>query len=145
MAFRVRAGSQVAMLREHELVMGRSSYCSLVLEDPSVSRVHAALRRTSDGLEIVDLGSKHGTFVRDRRVVAPVLLHPGDKVMLGRVQVHLEQVHREEAHTTPDDLELLSHATLDLSSQPPALAHSEPPHSRIRMSGPSGPKSTAPR
>lgn len=42
----------------------------LLTEDRQVSRLHATLHHTSDGLRIVDEGSRNGTFVNGRRVSA---------------------------------------------------------------------------
>ncbi|KAJ0397351.1 hypothetical protein P43SY_008170 [Pythium insidiosum] len=60
--------------------------CDLVLQHPSISRVHAALQFDAHGaLFLRDLNSTHGTFVNKRRVPPNeyVRLHIGDVVVFG--------------------------------------------------------------
>ena len=52
-----------------ELQVGRAVDNDLVLDDPSLSRKHARIRRAGPGrIEIEDLGSSNGTFVNGRKV-----------------------------------------------------------------------------
>jgi pSer/pThr/pTyr-binding forkhead associated (FHA) protein len=53
---------------EGELRIGRSTDCEIHVEDETLSRHHATLRVTKDGLSIVDLGSANGTFFENRRL-----------------------------------------------------------------------------
>ncbi len=52
-----------------ELSIGTNEGNDLRLTDPAVSRHHCALRAVERGLELVDLGSRNGTFVNDVEVV----------------------------------------------------------------------------
>ncbi|KAF1324098.1 Anion exchanger adaptor protein kanadaptin, partial [Globisporangium splendens] len=69
------------------VVAGRMDpVCDLVLQHPSVSRMHAVLQFDAQGaLFLRDLNSTHGTFVNKRRVAANeyVRLHIGDVVGFG--------------------------------------------------------------
>ncbi len=90
---RVHAGSQTAELGATDLIIGRSVYCTLVVEDSSLSRVHAALRRVEDGCELADLGSTNGTFVNGKKIGAvPVRVRPGDQIEVGGIALSLERV-----------------------------------------------------
>jgi pSer/pThr/pTyr-binding forkhead associated (FHA) protein len=100
MRYRVRADGRGALLGEGELVIGRSSYCSLVLDHPSVSRVHAAVRLANGRIEVSDLGSSNGTFVRGRRIQEPTAVEPGDDVRIGSQAVSIEIVRNREAADT---------------------------------------------
>ncbi|MEV4801084.1 DUF1707 and FHA domain-containing protein [Nonomuraea sp. NPDC049421] len=65
-------------------VVGRGSACDLVLSDLTVSRVHAELRRESDGeWMLVDLGSLNGTRLNGWRLVGPARVKSGDEVAFG--------------------------------------------------------------
>ncbi len=96
--------------------MGRSAYCTLVLDDLSISRVHASLRRGADHCELVDLGSRNGTFVNGVRIgSSPVSVRPDDRIELGDVEIRLEVVMaqrrepamtRSRAQMTSDDNEI---------------------------------------
>lgn len=70
------------------MVIGRDD-CDVVLPDPEVSRRHATLT-LSDGVPLIeDTGSKNGTWVNDRRVLAPTRLAAGDVVKLGNTVWHV--------------------------------------------------------
>lgn len=68
--------------------IGRAPGCEVVLEHPNVSRHHATIRQTADGLLIVDAGSARGTKVNGRPVgTQGVPLRQGDVVNLGGHEV----------------------------------------------------------
>jgi DNA-binding NtrC family response regulator len=58
------------------VTIGRAEGCDIVIEDPLLSRVHAALH-VGPGFAIEDLGSANGTILRERR------LEPGERTPLG--------------------------------------------------------------
>ena len=69
---------------DRECTLGRSPSCDLQVDDPAVSRLHAALlRRPRRGIYLVDLASREGTYVNGERVQDEVLLMPGDRIRLG--------------------------------------------------------------
>lgn len=49
--------------------IGRAPECDLRLDEPGMSRVHARLLPTEDGLLLEDLGSTNGSFVNGKRVL----------------------------------------------------------------------------
>jgi len=65
------------------VVVGRSPDCDVVLDDPRVSKRHAALRRRDGRWWIEDLGSTNGTVVDGRPLHAPAALTPGGRIELG--------------------------------------------------------------
>src|SRR5687767_11699615 len=55
---------EIFPIESDELVIGRDNECRLkLLDDESVSRRHALVRRSGEGALIQDLGSANGTFV----------------------------------------------------------------------------------
>jgi ABC-type multidrug transport system ATPase subunit len=66
--------------------IGRDAANDIVLTDLLVSRRHAELRRVDRGYEVVDLGTRNGTFVNGQRV-SFALLRPGDVVGAGHHQL----------------------------------------------------------
>jgi pSer/pThr/pTyr-binding forkhead associated (FHA) protein len=60
-------------------VIGRGSDCDLVLNEPEMSRRHAVIENTSDGLFLRDLGSANGTFINGTSV-RDTILRPGDQL-----------------------------------------------------------------
>ena len=74
------------VLDQDSIVIGRAGTCALPLDDPDrvVSKEHAEIRRTDDGLRIVDLGSKNQTFVGGKRVgTAGLPVADGDQIQVG--------------------------------------------------------------
>jgi pSer/pThr/pTyr-binding forkhead associated (FHA) protein len=69
-----------------ESVVGRDPHCVLVLADPRVSREHARLRNTGDGVWIENL-SRHALLVNGQAVVGAQRLAPFDWVQIGGVLV----------------------------------------------------------
>jgi pSer/pThr/pTyr-binding forkhead associated (FHA) protein len=78
------------LLGEGEVVIGRSSYCSLVLDHETLSRVHASVRVVGDGVELADLGSSNGTYVNGTPIKGPTRVGPGDDIRLGKVKIWIE-------------------------------------------------------
>jgi hypothetical protein len=70
-------------------LLGRSSACTLRVEDPRVSGEHARISWQGDRWEVRDFGSRNGTFVNDRRLErsGSVVLAAADRIALGDVAV----------------------------------------------------------
>jgi pSer/pThr/pTyr-binding forkhead associated (FHA) protein len=66
--------------------IGRSPESDVFLDDITVSRRHAELRRTGGRFELRDLGSLNGTYVNRERVDA-VSLSSGDEVQIGKFKL----------------------------------------------------------
>jgi hypothetical protein len=68
--------------------------CSLTLNEPYVSGVHAELRWTGHGWEVKDLGSRNGTYLNGRRLEATAAnrLDVGAKVAFGRAAQEWELI-----------------------------------------------------
>ncbi|MBK9654817.1 MAG: FHA domain-containing protein [Rhodanobacteraceae bacterium] len=60
-------------------VIGRGSDCDLVLNESEMSRRHALIENTQEGLFLRDLGSVNGTFVNGTSV-RDTVLKPGDQL-----------------------------------------------------------------
>jgi hypothetical protein len=71
------------------IVLGRESTCDVVVSDRQISRFHARLTPTSEGVMIEDLGSKNGTYHNGALLSAPVVLQDGDQVAVGIAQQFL--------------------------------------------------------
>lgn len=68
--------------------IGRLPECDLYLPFGGVSRTHARLVTTADGVWLIeDLGSKNGTLVNDCLVTVPQELHQNDIILLGNVSL----------------------------------------------------------
>lgn len=77
-------------MSDDEIVLGRSPYCTLVIDHSSVSRLHARMRLVGDEVILEDEKSRNGTFVNDRRITKPTVVGKEDRIVLGSVRVLLE-------------------------------------------------------
>ncbi|MEN3608279.1 FHA domain-containing protein [Plantactinospora sp. ZYX-F-223] len=75
--------------------IGRAPDNDIVLDDLLVSRYHAELLRTPAGLNLVDLGTRNGTFVNGRRVTTAEV-RPGDLLSFGRHQLVVDAAELRE-------------------------------------------------
>lgn len=80
-------GVQTFPLAEGENVLGRVREASVWLGHESVSRAHARVTVRGSLAEIVDLGSRNGTFVGGVSALRPLPLRDGDEIALGCVRV----------------------------------------------------------
>ena len=74
--------TRTIVLESGSVTLGRDAGNQIVLEDESVSRIHARLDCTETGVELSDLGSRNGTFVNGERFSSGPLV-PGDEVVIG--------------------------------------------------------------
>jgi diguanylate cyclase (GGDEF)-like protein len=70
-------------LTDTELVVGRGEESDIRIADNSISRRHARLEPTLQGVLVKDLGSTNGTFVNDEPIEGTRLLHDGDYLRIG--------------------------------------------------------------
>jgi pSer/pThr/pTyr-binding forkhead associated (FHA) protein len=66
--------------------IGRNPSSDVFLDDVTVSRRHAELRRTGGRFELRDLASLNGTYVNRERVES-VILSSGDEVQIGKFKL----------------------------------------------------------
>ncbi|BAY25347.1 adenylate cyclase [Calothrix sp. NIES-2100] len=78
----------VVSVDQDVFTIGRLPECHLYLPFGGVSRNHAKIVQTADGVwTIEDMGSKNGTQVNERILTRPQQLHNGDVVWLGNVSL----------------------------------------------------------
>ena len=79
-------GGKTFVIDRPQTVIGRSSRCDFVVEDPNVSRRHAELQRRDGEWYVVDLDSTNGISVNGKRV-RNTRLSPGDEIGLGTARI----------------------------------------------------------
>lgn len=71
---------------DRELVLGREQNCDIVITDRQVSRYHAKVHPSTDGMILEDLKSKNGTHLNGQKIFDPVVLKDGDILMIAYAQ-----------------------------------------------------------
>lgn len=114
-------------------VVGRlAGECDLVVADASVSRRHARLEPTPEGLRIVDEGSRNGVWLGARRV-GEALVRSGEEFKLGEVRARYHAPQAIVAEMGPElpleelDLELPELDLPELDQPTPSAPPARPP------------------
>ncbi len=80
-----RKGEEIPV-QSYEITLGRSKKADIFLDDEKLSRVHAKIARVGTGYRLIDLNSRHGTYVNGMRV----LEHPlssFDEIAIGKSKI----------------------------------------------------------
>jgi len=106
------------------IVVGRDPTCDVVITDRQVSRFHARLTSTSEGVILEDLGSKNGTHHNGTSLTAPVVLQDGDSIAIATTQ---QFVFLVSDATTPlmDDTPSGGRLMVDLKSRRVWINHQQ--------------------
>lgn len=67
--------------------LGRGSTADITLDDTTVSRRHAALRRADGRVVLSDLGSLNGTYLNRQPLVGEADLVDGDEIWTGKFRL----------------------------------------------------------
>lgn len=79
------------MTDKKEIIIGRQG--DLQINDPTVSRKHAKITRTAEGLYIEDMDSAGGTFVNGKQIKKKKL-EPSDEVMLAEYPLKYRRIEQ---------------------------------------------------
>ena len=71
------------------LLVGRETTCEIMISDRMVSRFHARVTPTPEGIILEDLDSKNGTHCNGNPVIGKVVLQDGDTVQIALAQQFL--------------------------------------------------------
>lgn len=82
---------QVVPLSDAEIAFGRGRSCTVTLNDPYVSELHARVYRSDNGWVVADMGSTNGTFLNRQKVTAPTPIVPGDQLGIGKTVVEVRK------------------------------------------------------
>lgn len=77
--------------------MGRDAALNdVVINDSRASAQQMIVRSDGEEFGVIDLGSANGTFVNGEKVLAPVVLHPDDRVRVGDTVMVFHLAHAAE-------------------------------------------------
>lgn len=80
-----KRGSRIHLDTE-QITIGRHPESDIFLDDVTVSRRHAEVRRVGDDFEVADAGSLNGTYVNQARVETE-RLNDGDELQVGKFKL----------------------------------------------------------
>jgi len=76
---------QEQSLEDPSIKIGRSVENEVVIISKRVSREHARVWREGRRIFLEDMGSTNGTYLNDERVLSPLALRDGDRILVGDV------------------------------------------------------------
>lgn len=86
------------------VVIGRAAECDISVPADEISRRHALIKPTPDGVSVEDLGSSNGTYINNRRVQQG-FLNAGDELRLDAVRFILvapgQELAAQSQHARP--------------------------------------------
>jgi DNA-binding winged helix-turn-helix (wHTH) protein len=100
--YRLIWGVREIALQPGDNLLGRTHDATIWVDHSSVSRRHALLRVSEEGATVEDCASKNGTFLGAGRVVEPVPLRDGDRILLGSALLVFRSFPRERTETATD-------------------------------------------
>jgi pSer/pThr/pTyr-binding forkhead associated (FHA) protein len=86
-------------LTDGQHLIGRGDDTEVRLDSPRVSRLHARVTVSEDGLTYEDLDSKNGTFDDGRPIQGVVPVDDGQTLVIGDVEVAFRRRRRESTAT----------------------------------------------
>jgi pilus assembly protein CpaF len=91
---------------KNEITIGRLDGNDIVLAKGNVSKYHSKIVAKDGKLIVVDMKSTNGTFVNGKKIAAPMVLKPTDKVYIGDYIINVEPLEvREHTRTAPPEEE----------------------------------------
>jgi hypothetical protein len=103
MPFRIRYLAHDLELPVGEFIVGRGPECQLAVDDPLVSRKHAALHVRKDGVVAQDMGSRNGVLVNGVKIDVPRELLPGDKIRIGNQEIVIYKADEPRSSPLSDE------------------------------------------
>ena len=99
----IDAGAMCAPDDGARIAVGTAADNALVLTDQAVSRYHLELHRTPAGVEVIDLGSRNGTWVGGVRITRAVV-PAGTQLRIGDTTLAVEDAGQTVAPPPPSDV-----------------------------------------
>ena len=83
------------------LIIGRHPGCSVVIDDAQASRENTGIAFDGRAYTVRDLESRNGTFLNEAPVQGPEVLHPGDRIRIGRT-IFAFELEGDDAGLAPE-------------------------------------------
>jgi len=120
------AGVKVPVQR-HRFVIGRAKDCHLCAHSDEVSGHHCEILVQPNGVLVLDLGSRNGTFVDGRQIDGPCALNDGARLRVGSLELLVEISESKWRRASEAVRSFSSQASLlETASSTATLSPSEP-------------------
>jgi pSer/pThr/pTyr-binding forkhead associated (FHA) protein len=90
--------TQIIPMDFFPFTIGRQLSCNLVIQEPTVSRIHAQIVKSGNEFYLEDLGSSGGTYLNSLKVIY-IKISTGDNILLSQIPLIF-------AHSKTDDLRI---------------------------------------
>ena len=89
-------GTETVTFDKDEVTLGRLAGNDLVLNKGNVSKYHSRFVLKDGKYIVVDLKSTNGTFINGKKIGAPQVVKPSDKVQIGDYTINIEAPSEED-------------------------------------------------
>ena len=86
--------NDVYPLTRRETSLGRNKNCDIVLEESTVSRLHAVVVCAKDGWYVADTKSQAGVRINGKKIEKKAYIRTGDAITLGGVTLFFENIKK---------------------------------------------------
>jgi pSer/pThr/pTyr-binding forkhead associated (FHA) protein len=132
-AFVLRAlGNNEEYLLQGEMLVGREVECAITLNSGHISRYHAKINVSPNGVYIEDLHSTNGTFVNGQKIKGRIRLSVGDEVAFDDITFRLTS--NAAGQVTDATLAARRHQMSETQMQPAVRPSAPPPPRPVRPS-----------
>lgn len=97
----LRMGDRAYRLGKAGLTIGRAASSDIVLDGAQVSRRHARVTLTEDGVTVTDEGSSHGTHLNGSSLTAPRRCDHGDRIGIAGHTIFVHDQERRVREALP--------------------------------------------
>src|SRR3954470_17561918 len=96
-------GSEQLEFQKNEVTLGRLSGNDIVLAKGNVSKYHSRIVLKDGKFIIVDMKSTNGTYVNGKKIAAPQVIKPSDKIYIGDYIINVEPLANETRNAPPEE------------------------------------------
>src|SRR5438067_8698614 len=96
-------GSSQLTFEKNEVTIGRLSGNDIVLAKGNVSKYHSRIVIKDGKFIIVDMKSTNGTYVNGKKIAAPQVVRPSDKIYIGDYIINVEAAEEDALEEGADE------------------------------------------
>ncbi|MGA9525762.1 MAG: FHA domain-containing protein, partial [Myxococcaceae bacterium] len=94
-------GSEKLQIEKNEVTIGRLDGNDIVLAKGNVSKYHSKIVLKDGKFIVVDMKSTNGTYVNGKKIAAPQVIRPSDKIYIGDYILNVEPLQEMVTRAAP--------------------------------------------